>query len=126
MDLSHFVCRDDQEREWFLDMHRRLRPVTARASLVLAGFVLLCLPWFEPLSIVPIVLAGAAFPIAERFTARSHRIEPLVLACVAIQALFGVVIAIIGREHLIDLALLPVTIVAASAGMPDRVCALCV
>src|SRR3954452_3689912 len=126
MDLSHFVCRDDQEREWFLDMHRRLRPVTARASLVLAGFVLLCLPWFEPLSIVPIVLAGAAFPIAERFTARSHRAEPLVLAWFAVQTLFAVAIAINGREHLIDLALLLVPIVGASGGFPDRVVALCV
>jgi diguanylate cyclase (GGDEF)-like protein len=125
MEVGRFLCRDEQEREWFLDMHRRLSPVTAQASIVLAGFVVLCLPWFNPLSIVPILLAGLAFPIGERVMARTRRAEALVVAWFAVQTLFAVAIAINGREHLIDLAILVFPIVGASGGFPDRVVALC-
>ena len=125
MRISHFICRDEQEREWLLDMSRRLRPMTLRAGAVFGLFVAACLPWFNLLSIVPIALAGAALGLGIQITQRRQRIEPVVFAWLVAQTLIAVAIAINGREHLGDLAILMFPIVGASGGFTGRVVAVC-
>lgn len=126
MSLSRFICRDDQEREWQLDMHRRLGPQSVRAVAVFSAVLVACLPWFNPLAVIPMVLAGAAFAIGIALTTRLQRHEPVLLTWFAVQALMTLAVVIARYEHKGGLMILLLPVVGASSGFPSRVVAVCV
>ncbi len=125
MSLSHFICRDDQEREWLLDMHRRLEPKVARATAVMAVILLACLPWFDPLSMVALSIGGAILGLGIRLTGHRQRMEPLVVAWFVAQPFFAATIAINGGEHGPAIAILLVPMLAACGGFPTRLVTVC-
>jgi diguanylate cyclase (GGDEF)-like protein len=80
MGPSRFICRDEEERAWILDMHRRIEPAMIRSMVPVLGLMALCLPWFQPVAFVPMALAAAAFYAGSRLVARQRRLDPLVYA----------------------------------------------
>ena len=125
MGIATFVCRNEEEREWLLDMNRRLKPMTTLSGAVLGVLVLICLPWFEPVSLVPIFAAGAAFPIAAWLLGRTRRLEVLVYAWLITQALVALAILLNHRQHSGDLALMILPMIGAAGGFVSRVVWVC-
>jgi diguanylate cyclase (GGDEF)-like protein len=123
--ISHFICRDDQEREWLLDMNRRLEPQVTRAVAVLGLVLALCLPWFAPLSLVPFCVGAAMFGLGMQLTRRRQRMEPLVLAWFGAQLCFAAAIGIEGGEHDAGIALLLFPMLGACGGFPTRLVTVC-
>lgn len=80
MGLSRFICRDEEERAWILDMHRRIEPAMIRSMVPVLGLMALCLPWFQPVAFVPMALAAAVFYVGSRLVTRWQRLDPLVYA----------------------------------------------
>lgn len=78
--ISRFICRDEEERAWILDMHRRIEPAMIRSMIPVLGLMALCLPWFQPIAFVPMALAAIAFYGGSRLVARQRRLDPLVYA----------------------------------------------
>jgi diguanylate cyclase (GGDEF)-like protein len=125
MGLSRFVCRDEQEREWQLDMHRRLQPQARRAVVVLAVFLVACLPWLNVLAAVPMVLAFTAYMVGSLLATRWRRKEPVLIGLLVTQLLIAAAVAVAGTEHTGGLMLLLFPIVGMCGGFPNRVVALC-
>ena len=125
MSLSTFICRDDQEREWLLDMHRRLEPRVMRGAIALGAILSLGLPWMNPLALVAFGLGAAVFGIGVRLTGRQQRMEPLVVAWFLAQALFAAGIGIDGGEHTVGLMFMLAPMIGASGGFPSRLVAVC-
>jgi len=124
MSLASFICRDDHEREWLLDMNRRLRPESLRAIGVVALLGVVSTPWIDLLSIIPMVGAAAVFGVGMELTQRRQRLEPLVVAWPITQALLALVVAMNGGVHDVGVMLLMFPLVGACGGFPGRLVAL--
>lgn len=132
MSLATFICRDEEERAWLLDMHRRTVPVE-RISIAIVGIpLLLMVPWFPPAAIVPMVLACAIFFAGSFAVRRMRRIEPLVAAWFASTGLIMVAVVeaalarpLDGAAISVGSALLVWPMLGACGGLPTRVVAAC-
>ncbi len=126
MGLSRFICRDDQERDWLLDMNRRLRPQVLRANVVLGLFLVAGIPWFAPLSIVPVCVAGAVFALGMELAHRRQRMQPLVFCWFMAQTLLALAIGLNSGEHNAGVTLLMFPVIGACGGFPTRLVTVCV
>ena len=120
MGLSRVLLLDERERAWVLDMHRRNSPRIRKAAIVLAVLLGFCYPWFEPLSIVPMLLAGAAIVAGDLITDRTGRIGPFIAGWIALQLLIVVAIVVNDNQHNGDVALLIFPMLGACAGFPRK------
>lgn len=130
--LSTFVCRDEEERAWLLDMHDRLQPVERASVLLVAVALICCIPWFPPLAIVPMVLAGAVFFAGSAAVKRTRSLTPLVVGWFCSTGLIMAAVVIYAREHPFDGAgvaigsmLLIWPLLGACGGLPTRVVVVC-
>lgn len=78
--ISRFICRDEEERAWILDMHTRIQPVMIQSMVLVLGLMALCVPWFAPLSFAPMALAVGAFAAGSYLVPLRKRLDPLVYA----------------------------------------------
>lgn len=120
MGLSRVLLLDERERAWVLDMHRRNSPRIRTAAIVLAVLLGLCYPWFEPLSLVPMLLAGAAIVVGDLVTERTGRIGPFIAGWIALQFLIVVAIVVNDNQHNGDISLLIFPMLGACAGFPRK------
>lgn len=94
---SSWLCRDRLDRERMLDMEVRLRPIRAAAFGALALGLLACGPWLGFWTLIPLVIAGAAFRVVDRLMPRVDRPEYLMFAAwVASEIIIAVSTAITG------------------------------
>jgi diguanylate cyclase (GGDEF)-like protein len=119
--IRRFLCRDEQERLWMLDMHQRLQPVTRVAGMVLAAMAVAIVPWTNPWALVPIMLGSVAMGGAIAITSRRGDMLPILIAAIVLQAAIACAILLNDRAGVGDLFLLVTGIVPASAGFPTRV-----
>lgn len=91
--VAKFICRDEEERDWMLDMHRRIEPLMFGSMAIVLGLMVVCLPWYEPLSYVPMALSAAAFVLGSHLVRVQRRLDPLVYAWVVGTALIAVATA---------------------------------
>lgn len=123
--LETFLSRDDQEREWFLEMLQRLSTVGPK---VMGGFgvvIVLSAPWLGINFVALFVVAGLSLGLGRGLAKRIRRSEPIVVGWFVAQTLFAVAIASTGRVENGYLGILIVGIIAASAAFPDRLVAVC-
>jgi diguanylate cyclase (GGDEF)-like protein len=119
--LRRFLCRDEQERLWMLDMHQRLLPVTRTAGLVSMAMALAIVPWTNPWALAPILLGSVAMGGAIATTSRRGDMMPILLGAIVLQAAIACSVLINDRAGVGDLFLLVTGIVPASGGFPTRV-----
>ena len=108
-----FVCSDDREHEWLLEMHERFEPRTRLSGAVLAVTLLACLPWMPPLGLL-LAVGGASFAVADKINAKTDSPERLVWGFLLSQAIFAATIAIGERIGRGDLAILLIPVIGAS------------
>jgi diguanylate cyclase (GGDEF)-like protein len=118
---STWLCVDQASRGRMLDMDRRLGPVR-RASLgVLALALLICGPWMGWWTLAPIVIAGAAFALAERRSDRARYPEYLIFgAWVGSEVTIAVAVALTGGASMPTMAWFAIPIVTLSARFSMR------
>ncbi|MBJ7332929.1 MAG: hypothetical protein JHC95_23750, partial [Solirubrobacteraceae bacterium] len=132
MSLARFICRDDEERAWLLDMHRRMIPVERMATLVVVVVLVGCIPWFPLLAIPPMVLAGVLFFAGSYSVRKVRRLEPLLAGWFLATALIMVAVVVNANAHPVDggavsvgSALLIWPLLGACGALPTRIVACC-
>jgi diguanylate cyclase (GGDEF)-like protein len=123
VDVRRFICRDDQERQWLLEMHDRLLPKVFQATACFTGVMVAMLPWVSPTMFAPIAASGVAFGVASQLTSRKGWIEAIYVALIITQLAYAASVVI--NHHIVhgDLALLMITVIGVSAGFPRRAAA---
>jgi diguanylate cyclase (GGDEF)-like protein len=96
--VSSFMCRDEEELAWMLDMHLRIVPVMFRSMFLVLALMVMCLPWYDPVSFIPMAVAAAGFGLGSYLTRVHKRIDPLVYAWAAGTALIATATAINARH----------------------------
>jgi hypothetical protein len=122
MGLGEFICRNDSERARLLDMSRRMRKAEVIALGVIAAALVVCVPLYGPLPLLPIGLAGFAFWASASRLRWIRRPEQLLAACWLLAQLM--IAAAVILAHGPSLYLLPVFIfpvLLASLVFPQRV-----
>ncbi|MBJ7332344.1 MAG: GGDEF domain-containing protein [Solirubrobacteraceae bacterium] len=130
--LSRFICRDEEERAWLLDMHARLVPVSWAAIAVVTVLMTACIQYVE-LTSFPAMSAGiAALIIGDLVTRRTRRLEPLVI-CWFI-AVTGIGLSVLltalkipldGSTIAVGMTILLWPLALACGGFPSRVVVAC-
>jgi diguanylate cyclase (GGDEF)-like protein len=119
--MGQFLCRDEQERRWMLEMNRRLEPITRVAGLAGLAMAVAIVPWTNPLALVPILVGAALMGGAFAISAKRGDMMPILIACLLMQVAIASSIIINDRAGVGDLFLLVTGIVPASGGFPTRV-----
>jgi diguanylate cyclase (GGDEF)-like protein len=119
---SSWICRDDTERQRFLDMHHRILPAHRRVLLVIGALIAPTLPWDNVLVLIPIMGALITYSVLQVMAVRFPRPELIIAAGLAVsQALLTTAIVINGSQHTAGLAILIWPLVAAGGRFPTRV-----
>lgn len=112
---------DDVDRERMLDMDRRLQPVRRAALGVLAVALVLSGPWTGFWTLLPLVVAGGLFWLADRRLETSERPEYGIFAAWAgSQVVIAVAVAIAGGAGEPTLSWLAIPVVTLSARFSIR------
>jgi diguanylate cyclase (GGDEF)-like protein len=118
--MGRFLCRDEQEREWMLDMHERLMPATRITGALTTAMYVAAAAWFELISLVPIAAGAVLFGVAIALANKRRDMVYIMGGLPVLQILLAVAILLNHRVPT-DLWLLILAFVPASAGFPDRV-----
>jgi diguanylate cyclase (GGDEF)-like protein len=119
--IGRFLCRDEDERQWMLEMHTRLLPVTRIAGLTGILTALVIVPWGNPLSLAPVLLGAVAMAGTIALAGARRDTRPIMGAVLVMQAGIACSIVLNDRAPVGDLFLLVTTIVPAAGGFPGRV-----
>jgi len=104
-----------------LDMDRRLAPVRRSSLGVLALALVICGPWIGWWTLLPLVVAGAAFGLAERQIERARFPEYLIFsAWIASQVTIAVAVALTGGPANPSMAWFAIPVVTLSARFSMR------
>jgi diguanylate cyclase (GGDEF)-like protein len=116
-----WLCRDGVDRERMLDMDLRLTPVRRMAFIVLAVALLGCGPWLGYWTIVPLLLAGVIFMLADRQTGRVARPEYAMFAAWATsEVIIAASVALTGGPRNATLGWFAIPVVTLSARFSVR------
>lgn len=120
--VSSWLIAGAADRERLLDMDRRLRPVRLRTFVVLALALLAAAPWTGWWLIVPLVVAGLLFRLAEgRLEGSAAHPEYWMLAAwVGAEVVIATSLVLTGGTALVMLSLLAVPVVTLSARFSTR------
>jgi diguanylate cyclase (GGDEF)-like protein len=120
-EVRSWLCRDGVDRERMLDMDLRLQPVRRKAFIVLGAALLACGPWLGYWTIVPLLIAGAIFRVADSRTASVARPEYAMFAAWATsEVIIGASVALTGGPKLVMLGWFAIPIVTLSARFSTR------
>jgi diguanylate cyclase (GGDEF)-like protein len=116
MSPKSWLLPDDVDRERMLDMDRRLQPVRRAALGVLAVALLISGPWLGFWTLLPLVVAGALFWLADqRLDARERPENAIFAAWAGSQVVIAVAVAISGGAGEPTLGWLAIPVVTLSA-----------
>jgi diguanylate cyclase (GGDEF)-like protein len=116
------ICRDQAERDRFLDMHVRMLPAQRRVLAVVAALLLPTVPWVDPWALVPLGFVVVVYTLVQHLAMRFGRPEVLIAGGLLVaQALIAAAIVINDGQHAAGLAILTWPVVAAGGRFPTRV-----
>jgi diguanylate cyclase (GGDEF)-like protein len=116
-----WLCRDDMDRERLLDMERRIGPVRRKAIGLIALVLVLCGPWLGWWTLLPLVLIGVVFQVAERRAPRAPRPEYVLFAAwTCSEVAIACAVALTGGPQVPTLSWLAIPIVTLSARFSTR------
>jgi len=116
-----WLCRDGVDSERMLDMDLRLTPVRRMAFIVLAVALVACGPWLGYWTIVPLLLAGVIFMLADRQTGRVARPEYAMFAAWATsEVIIAASVALTGGPSNATLGWFAIPVVTLSARFSVR------
>lgn len=119
---ASWLCRDEFERERFLDMHARLLPAHTKIMLGIGVLLVPALPWLTPASIAVIVVALAGYGVVQRNVRWFRRPEIAVFTAMCCsQVLIAAAAVLSDLQHTGGLALLAWPAVAIGGRFPARV-----
>ncbi|MBJ7331365.1 MAG: GGDEF domain-containing protein [Solirubrobacteraceae bacterium] len=117
-----WLCRDQFERERFLDMHERLLPAHSRIMLGIAALLLPVSPWMTPASLVTILAAVVIYGVIQRNVQWFQRPEIAIFTAMCVcQVLIATAVVLNGSQHEGGLALLAWPAVAIGGRFAARV-----
>jgi diguanylate cyclase (GGDEF)-like protein len=117
-----WICRDQPERERFLDMHQRILPAHQRVLALVALLLVPTIPWDDPRAPIPLLFAVIGYAWAQHNAMRHERPELTIAAGLAAgQALLATALVLDGQQHGTGLAILIWPLVAAGGRFPSRV-----
>ncbi|HEY7935298.1 MAG TPA: GGDEF domain-containing protein [Solirubrobacteraceae bacterium] len=121
MECQSWLCPDGVDRERMLDMDRRLQPVRRKAFVVLGAALLACGPWLGYWTIVPLVIAGGIFWMADARTPTASRPEYAMFAAWATsEVIIAASIALTGGPMQVTLGWFAIPVVTLSARFSGR------
>jgi diguanylate cyclase (GGDEF)-like protein len=116
-----WLCRDDMDRERLLDMERRIGPVRRKAMGLIALTLVLCGPWLGWWTLLPLVLIGVVFQVAERRAPRALRPEYVLFAAwTCSEVAIAGAVALSGGPEVATLSWMAIPIVTLSARFSTR------
>ena len=116
-----WLLRDGTDRERMLDMDRRLQGPRRKSFIVLACALIACGPWLGWWQLLPLVLAGLAFKVADDRVAGTGRPEYWVFAAWAASVvIIALSVALTGGPSVPMMAWLGIPIVTLSARFSTR------
>ena len=119
-----WICRDQLERDRFLDMHTRIRPAHQRVLALLALLLAPTVPWDNPCTPLPLLAAVLGYGWAQHNATRRERPEVLVAAGLVFgQLMLTAAVVVNGSQHEPAIAILVWPLVAAGGRFPARVVA---
>ncbi|WCB92851.1 hypothetical protein DSM104299_01551 [Baekduia alba] len=117
-----WICRDQPERERFLDMHARILPAHQKVLGLVALLLAPTIPFDSAYAPIPLVCAVVGYAWAQHNATRFERPELSIAAGLLLgQLLLTAAIVIDGRQHSVGLAILIWPLVAAGGRFPSRV-----
>jgi diguanylate cyclase (GGDEF)-like protein len=121
MATSSWLCRDDMDRGRLLDMERRIGPVRRKAIGLIAVTLLVCGPWMGFWTLLPLLLAGVVFQVAEKRAPTSQRPEYVLFAAWTCSELaIAGAVALSGGPDVPTLSWLAIPVVTLSARFSAR------
>ncbi|HEY6758310.1 MAG TPA: GGDEF domain-containing protein [Baekduia sp.] len=117
-----WICRDQPERERFLDMHARILPTHQRILGLIALLLAPTIPWDSLYAPIPLVFSVVGYAWAQHNATRFERPELTIAAGLVFgQLMLASAIVIDGRQHSVGLAILIWPLVAAGGRFASRV-----
>jgi diguanylate cyclase (GGDEF)-like protein len=121
METGSWLIRDGMGRERMLDMDRRIAPARRRSFAVLGVALLACGPWLGWWTLIPLVIAGVGFRLAERHTDSTPRPEYAMFgAWVAAEVIIAVSVALTGGPRMATMSWLAIPIITLASRFSDR------
>jgi diguanylate cyclase (GGDEF)-like protein len=117
-----WICRDQPERERFLDMHQRILPAHQRVLALVALLLVPTIPWDDKRAPIPLLFAVIGYAWAQHNAMRHERPELTIAAGLAVgQLMLAAALVLDGQQHGTGLAILIWPLVAAGGRFPSRV-----
>jgi diguanylate cyclase (GGDEF)-like protein len=117
-----WICRDQPERERFLDMHARILPAHQRVLALIALLLAPTIPWDSIYAPVPLAVAVVGYAWAQHNATRYDRPELVIAAGLLFsQLMLAAAVVIDGRQHTVGLGILVWPLVAAGGRFSSRV-----
>lgn len=111
-----WLLRSDTDRERMLDMDRRLQPIRRAALGILVIALLACGPWIGWWPVLPVLVAGGLFRIADEYMDRMARPEyGLFAAWAGAQVVIAISVALTGGPESPAIAWFAIPIVTLGA-----------
>jgi diguanylate cyclase (GGDEF)-like protein len=121
MSDGSWLLRDGTDRERMLDMDRRLQPIRRKSFGVLAVALVLSGPWLGWWTLLPLVVAGALFGLADARIEKSERPEYGIFAAwTASEVIIAASIAITGGPTVATMSWFAIPIVTLSTRFSGR------
>jgi diguanylate cyclase (GGDEF)-like protein len=118
---ASWLISDDMDRERMLDMDRLVAPVRQKSFIVIAVGLLICGPWLGWWTILPLVLAGVAFRLADDALERVTHTEYMLLAAWTLsQVMILTSVALTGGPNSPAMSWFAIPVVTLSARFPLR------
>jgi diguanylate cyclase (GGDEF)-like protein len=117
-----WICRDQPERERFLDMHARIMPAHQRVLVLVALLLAPTIPFDSIYAPIPLVGAMLGYAWAQHNATRFERPELVIAAGLLFgQLMLTTAIVVDDRQHSVGLAILIWPLVAAGGRFASRV-----
>jgi diguanylate cyclase (GGDEF)-like protein len=118
---ASWLIRDGMDRERMIDMDRRLQPVRRKAFGILAVALLASGPWIGWWTLIPLVVAGAFFAVADRTAIDMKRPEYAMFAAwAASEVVIAISVALTGAAQVATLSWLAIPIVTLASRFSTR------
>jgi diguanylate cyclase (GGDEF)-like protein len=118
---GNWLVADEAGRGRMLDMDRRMAPVRRAALAVLALALVACGPWFGWWPLLPLVVTGVAFALADRWTGQLDKPEYAIFAAwVLTQLAIAAAVALSNGPVGVAMAWLALPVVTLSARFSMR------
>ncbi len=116
-----WLCPTPVERERLLEMEKKIGTSRAVMFVAVAIGLFLAIPWYGPLTLLPLAWVVVSYPLLRPWVARSARPEfPLMAAVLNAQVTIGIAISVTGGPHSPALPFLMLAIVTVSARFSQR------